>query len=310
MIDIATIGWLTVDDIVLTDGTCRMAVRGGGALYSAVGARLWSDGVGIHSVAGRPHFTETRRQIQARGIDVAGVGQTDGNGLELWLLHESEVHKQQVPKLSSTNAIELDAMRGPLPDAYAGARAFHIAPQGPESGLANAKRLAALAQRPVLTMDILADDFIDASAYRDLDFLSQLTAFLPSEAEIERIWRPTSIEGWLIQNAETYGCHMVAKLGERGSLVCEARTGALTHVPALSAHVVDTTGAGDGYCGGFVAGLVAGRPLVTCAAMATVSASYIVEACGALATLQPTKEERNDRLVHALSAARPFPHVI
>ena len=308
VIDVATIGWLTVDDIVLTDGTCRLAVRGGGALYSAVGARIWSDSVGIHSVAGRPHFAETRRQIEARGIDATGVGRTDGNGLELWLLHESEIHKQQVPKLTSTNAIELDALRGPLPQAYAGARAFHIAPQGPESGLANAKKIAALSPRPVATMDILADEFIDASAYRDLAFLSHLTAFMPSETEIERIWRPSSIEGWLVENAEFYGCNMIAKLGERGSLVCEATTGALTHVPAFPVRVVDTTGAGDAYCGGFVAGLAAGHPLVTCAAMATVSASYVVEACGALATHQPTVDERNDRLQRALSAARPFPN--
>lgn len=308
MIDIATIGWLTVDDIVLTDGTCRLGVRGGGALYSAVGARIWNDSVGIHSVAGRPHYAETRRQVEARGIDGTGIGRTDGNGLELWLLHESEVHKQQVPKLTSTNALELDAMRGPLPEAYASACAFHIAPQGPESGLANASHLAASPGRPVVTMDILADDFIDANAYRDLGFLSHLTAFLPSEAEIERIWSPPSIERWLIENAETYGCHMVAKLGERGSLVCEGKTGALTYVPAFSVHVVDTTGAGDGYCGGFVAGLAAGHPLVACAAMATVSASYVVEACGALATRQPTVDERNERLQLALSAARSFSH--
>ena len=136
------------------------------------------------------------------------------------------------------------------------------------------------------TMDILADGFIDASAYRDLSFLQYITAFLPSEAEIARIWRPSSIEAWLKENASRHGCHMIAKLGERGALVCEASTGALSHVPSFPARVIDTTGAGDGFCGGFIAGLVAGEPLEVCAAMGTVSASYVIEAYGALETHQ------------------------
>jgi hypothetical protein len=42
MIDIATVGRLTMDDIVLVDHPCRAGVLGGGALYSAVGAQIWS----------------------------------------------------------------------------------------------------------------------------------------------------------------------------------------------------------------------------------------------------------------------------
>jgi ribokinase len=99
---------------------------------------------------------------------------------------------------------------------------------------------------------------------------------------------------------------MVAKLGEEGSLVAEAGSGRLLHVPALAVDVVDTTGAGDAYCGGFVAGLGAGRPLEVCAAMGTVAASYVVEACGALATARPTAEDRDRRLASALGRVRPY----
>ena len=308
MIDIMTIGWLTIDDIVLTDGTCRQGLMGGGALYSAVGAHLWNQSVGIHSTAGKPYFADTCAQIEARGIDASSIGCSEGNGLELWLLHESEVHKQQVPKLSSASALELDASRGPVSGMHARAKGLHIAPQGPESSVANARHLASLANRPLTTMDILADDFIDASAYRDLDFLQHITAFMPSEAEISRIWRPSSIEGWLREHAARYGCHMVAKLGERGALVCESTTGALMHIPSFATRVIDTTGAGDSFCGGFIAGLVAGEPLEVCAAMGTVSASYVVEAYGALETHRPTIDERTSRLERVRSGVRKIPN--
>lgn len=308
MIDITTIGWLTIDDVVLTDGTCRQGVRGGGALYSAVGANIWNPSVGIHSVAGKPYYTDTCAQIEARGIDASSIERSEGNGLELWLLHESETHKQQVPKLSSSNALDLDAERGPVSGVHARAKGFHIAPQGPQSSVANARLLASLAPRPQVTMDILADSFIDASAYHDLAFLEHITAFMPSEAEIAHIWRPSSIESWLKENAVRYGCHLVAKLGERGALVCEATTGVLSHVPSFPARVTDTTGAGDGFCGGFIAGLVARESLVTCAAMGTVSASYVVEAHGALDTHQPTPEERIGRLERIRPGVRLISH--
>lgn len=304
MIEVVTIGWLTIDDIVLTDGACHQNVPGGGALYSAIGARLWLDGVGINSVVGRPYAEMTRREIEARGISTAGITDTAGNGLELWLLHETATDKQQVPKLSSSPAHELDEERGPLPLSYTAARGYHIAPQSPASSIANAKRLGGREGRAV-TMDILSDAFIDSTLYRNLSFLRFLSAFLPSEAEIMRIWRPSSIEAWLTDNARTHRCHMVAKLGERGCLLCEAGSGSLTHVPALPVAARDTTGAGDGFCGGFIAGLAMGKTPTECAAMATVSASYVVEAFGALATPLPTPEDRLHRLRLALDQACP-----
>ena len=304
MMDVITIGWLTVDDIVLTDGTCRQAVVGGGAIYSAVGARLFADRVGIHSVCGKPYFERVAQDVSARGIDAGGIRAIKGNGLELWLLHESEVHKQQVPKLSSSSADEMDRERGPLPCSYRTAKAFHIAPQTPAGSLANVCELSNLGHRPIVTMDILSDAFIDARLYQDLAFLDRLTAFLPSESEIVRIWRPPSLEGWLRENAVGHGCHMIAKLGEKGSLLAEARTGRLSHIPALDVQVADTTGAGDAYCGGFIAGLIGGQPLAVCAAMGTVAASYVVEACGALATPRPLAADRNARVEKILSRIR------
>jgi ribokinase len=306
MMDVVTVGWLTVDDIVLTDGTCHMGVLGGGALYSAVGARIFTARVGIHSVCGRPYAERARAEIAGRDIDPSGIATIDGNGLELWLLHESGTHKQQIPKLGSSTAADMDRHRGPVGADLRRAGAFHVAPQTPAGSIANARELAALPHRPVVTMDILSDVFIDKTLYADLSFLDDLDAFLPSESEILRIWGASSIAVWIGDAARRRGCHMVAKLGEEGSLVAEAGSGRLLHVPALAVDVVDTTGAGDAYCGGFVAGLGAGRPLEVCAAMGTVAASYVVEACGALATARPTAEDRDRRLASALGRVRPY----
>ena len=307
MMDVVTVGWLTTDDIVLTDHRCRPNVLGGGALYSAVGAQMWAAQVGIHSVTGRPSIDAVRGAIGARGLDTEGIATIEGNGLQLWLLHESETDKQQVPKLTSSTAEEMDRGRGPLPAGYASARAFHIAPQSPAGSLENARRLRRLPGNPVVTLDLLSDAFIDRSLYMDLGFLDALTAFLPSEAEIARIWHPPDLRAWLRAQAAAHGCHTAAKLGAEGALVCDAGTGDLLHVPAFPARVVDTTGAGDAFCGGFVAGLAAGRRIAECAAMGTVSASYVVEACGAVETATPLPAERDARLHAVMSGVVALP---
>jgi sugar/nucleoside kinase (ribokinase family) len=301
MTELVTIGWLTIDDIILGD-VVRRDVLGGGALYSAVGAHVWNGSAGIHSVTGRRHLDLVRGDIEERGLDSRGIGTIEGNGLQLWLLHENDRDKQQVPKLSSSTAAEMDAGRGPLPACYEGARGFHIAPQGPESALANAAQLSALPSRPVVTMDLLADDYVDASLYRNLGFLKWLSAFLPSEAEIMRIWRPEDIEGWARQQALAHGCPIAVKLGEQGSLVCAPDRRQIFRIPVFPASVVDTTGAGDSYCGGFLAGLAQGRPPDICAAMGTVAASYVVEACGALNTAMPDDAERDARLARVMAS--------
>ncbi|WP_341214078.1 PfkB family carbohydrate kinase [uncultured Limimaricola sp.] len=298
MSDLVCSGWLTVDDIVLEDGTCHRGVQGGGALYSAVGAQIWAGSVGVHAPAGKPHFARSRSEIAARGLDVSGIACGEGKGLELWMLHESEVHKQQIRRLGSSHPEEMDAVRGPLPDAYRRAHGIHIAPQGPASSLS---ALGAM-RRPgrVMTMDILADAMIDASRYADLAYLGGLDAFLPSEAEIFRIWNPAGVEDWVAQTALTTDCLIVAKVGASGSILAEPRTGRLVSVPALQVTVADATGAGDAYCGGFLAGLVQGMPAVDCAAMGTVSASFVVEAVGALATGRPSVDERDDRFARVM----------
>jgi ribokinase len=168
----------------------------------------------------------------------------------------------------------------------------------------NVRTLSELPHRPVVTVDILSDEYIDRRLYADLGFVRGASAFLPSEAEIVRIWGPSDIGAWLRETALRLKCHMAAKLGERGSLVCDAKSGVLIYTPAHPVKVVDTTGAGDGYCGGFVAGLAAGWPLAECAAMGAVSASYVVEACGALETERPSLAARQARLQRVLAETR------
>ena len=51
-------------------------------------------------------------------------------------------------------------------------------------------------------------------------------------------------------------------------------------VPAVATSIVDATGAGDGFTTGFLAGLLRGEPLLNCARLGVVVASFVLEQVG------------------------------
>ena len=71
----------------------------------------------------------------------------------------------------------------------------------------------------------------------------------------------------------------VVKVGAKGAFV--QRGNEVVSIPPMDAQVVDTTGAGDMWAAGFLAGLVKGKDLKTCGTMGTLLASNIIEVIGA-----------------------------
>jgi sugar/nucleoside kinase (ribokinase family) len=98
------------------------------------------------------------------------------------------------------------------------------------------------------------------------------------------LWGHTDIlplRDWL--RARGFRGHLVVKRGERG--VSVAVDDDVVDVPSAPADVIDSTGAGDAFCGGFIAGLVATGDPVLAAQHGVVSSSFVVETRGALAAL-------------------------
>jgi sugar/nucleoside kinase (ribokinase family) len=82
---------------------------------------------------------------------------------------------------------------------------------------------------------------------------------------------------------------VVIKLGERGCYVLPAGQPGF-FVPAFSVRVVDTTGAGDSFVAGFLAGLLRGWAPERCARLACAAAALNIQKVGATAGM-PTFAE-------------------
>lgn len=71
----------------------------------------------------------------------------------------------------------------------------------------------------------------------------------------------------------------VVKIGAKGAYI--QRGNEIVTIPPMKADVVDTTGAGDMWAAGFLAGFVKGEPLQKCGMMGAIVAKNIIEVMGA-----------------------------
>jgi sugar/nucleoside kinase (ribokinase family) len=109
-----------------------------------------------------------------------------------------------------------------------------------------------------------------------------LTAFLPNEEEMRRLFHGRSTDLWqMMETIADYGCEIVVvKRGERGQLLYDRSTKVRWEIPAYPARVVDPTGAGDSFCGGFLAGYRQTYEPLQAALYGSISASLTVEGSG------------------------------
>jgi sugar/nucleoside kinase (ribokinase family) len=112
--------------------------------------------------------------------------------------------------------------------------------------------------------------------------LPHLSWFLPSTKEAAKITgleRPEEMAAFL--RAQGVG-GVVIKLGQRGCYVLpQGKPGFF--VPAYKVQAVDTTGAGDAFVAGFLAGLLRGWAPERCARLACAAAALNIQKVGATA---------------------------
>jgi len=109
----------------------------------------------------------------------------------------------------------------------------------------------------------------------------------PNEDEVRMLTGRELKEGSEILIEKGAGL-VAAKLGEKGCYVTDGKEDYL--VKSYRTKVVDTTGAGDAFCAGFLYGLIKGKDLYTCAKLGNVVASRCITKIGARTGL-PTRED-------------------
>jgi len=294
-LDLVLAGNLLVDDIVYPDGRTRMGEAGGAALYAALAASLWGAKVGIASVRGEDYPVAALDALAARGVDLEGVRALEAPGVRTWLLYE-ERGRCVIHRLGSPSHEAVSPRAADFPAHYREARAIHLAPMPFEIQSA---LIQALAPRRETALSLDPHEPIreqNLEAWRAV--LANVDALFVSEDELLLPAAVLDPRAALRALAGAGGrLRFVAfKRGRAGGLLYDARERAFIEWPPVPRLSGDPTGAGDAFAGGFLAAIVAGRPLEAALDQAIVSASFALEDWGARGLVAATRAEADRRL--------------
>lgn len=290
--DLVFLGNLIVDDVVFADGRTRMNEPGGAMLYATLGAALWGIRVGVVAPVGDDYPKPTLAALAQRGIDLSGLRPLGRTGLRNWLLYERHgrriLHELGCASHVEASPAPRDLERAPL------ARAYHVSPMPLEC---QARLIEPLAAHEGATLSLDPHEMLSAGTldrWRPLLPLLDLLFVSREEIDLPDIDRDPAAA--LLPLASGKLKAFALKRGERGGTYVQVNTHRAIEWPARTSEVVDPTGAGDAFAGGYLAGRLQACGLAESLARGVVSASFAIETWGAAGLLGATREQALERL--------------
>lgn len=286
---------LIIDDIVFPDGQTYMNTLGGAGMHALVGMRVWSDQLGYAAAIGPDLDEKHRRSLERFGVDMNGLVQRDGyQTARAWQVFEPDERRIEVFRTSMEDFEEYQVTKDDLPEDYYKAKGYHIQ-WGTLTELVDL--IAHLTSRNPAVAIVVEPTYEqlenDVAGFRKL--MPYTSMFSPDVVEGELITGHSDPEK-ICQGLFDWGAPLVAiRMGEQGSLVMMPN-GQGWMVPAVPTTIVDVTGAGNAYCGGFLTGLGDGMAPLEAAMRAAVSASFALEQFGLPDWSETPMVEANRRL--------------
>jgi sugar/nucleoside kinase (ribokinase family)/fructoselysine-6-P-deglycase FrlB-like protein len=314
---VIVVGNLTIDDVVLPDGTTQMASVGGNSLYTALGVRLWQSHVGIVTRCGEDFPHDLPAMLNALGIATEGVVDIAGPTVRNWVVYETNGQRNWIYRTPRERSREVAVQDQDIPVAWLEVEpppVVHITAMPLDAAEAIVDKVRQVSPHARITLDTHEDYVVD---YRNRlrALAGRIDAFLPSRAEL------TDLVGYddplraLADLSNLPTPIIVVKMGAEGVLVWNKANGTLHEVGIASGPVVDETGAGDAFCGGFAAGLSLGYGAVEAAQRGTIAASYAVAGFSSifLAHVEPVEAQArifsDPPIVRESSLPRPLAQV-
>jgi hypothetical protein len=302
-------GQLKRDFALIPSGRALLDVPGGNLVYAASGFGVWepTHQIGLVARVGEEYPREWLNEIHRRGFDVKGIRILP----EAIDLRSFYVYTDVYTRLNEDPAAHFTRLQQPFPKAllnyqrpgssydsrshltptslrqtdlpadYQDATAAHLCPI---DYLTHMLLPAVLRQNgfTTVTLDPSAGT-MTPTFWDDIPALvTGLTAFIPNEEEMRKLFHGRSTDLWQMMEAiSDYGCEIVVvKRGELGQVLFDRETKARWEIPAYPARVIDPTGAGDSYCGGFLAGYKETYDPLQAALYGSISASLTIEGSG------------------------------
>ena len=292
---VIVVGNLTIDDVVLPDGTTRMSSVGGNSLYTALGVRLWQPRVGLVTRRGEDFPRDFTPVLHGLGVATDGIVDIAGPTVRNWVVYENNGDRHWIYRTPRERSREVAVQAGDLPVKWLKVEpppVVHITAMPLAAAEAIVDAVRRLSARAIITLDT-HEDYVAAYRQRLRDLAARVDAFLPSRAEVADLVGYDDPHRALSTLTSLPTPIIVIKLGADGVLVWDKAQETVHLVGIARGPVVDVTGAGDAFCGGFAAGLSLGYSAIESAQRGTISASYAVADFGSpqLAQVDPAEAQ-------------------
>ena len=295
--DLVLLGNLLVDDVVFADGRTRMGQPGGAMLYASLAASLWGVATGCVSLRGDDYPGAALDALRDRGVALDGVHPLHATGVRTWLLYENPV-RRVVHRLGCPSHEAVSPRPEHVPEAWRGARAFHLAPMPFETQRALVRAIREW-QSPARPAHISLDPHLGVTPEttgRWRELLADVDAFFPSDDELhlaEAAREPAAVLAPLVAGRLRF---IAWKRGAAGGTLHDARAHRSHDWSARATRVEDPTGAGDAFMAGFVSAQLERDDVERALRRGVVTASFAIEAWGADGLLGATVDSARARL--------------
>ena len=308
-------GGMRIDFLITHEDEARIEQIGGNALYAAVGAALWAEEVFLWARLGANYPSRWLAQLAGSGINGNGLvrlpeeqdhrtffaylpdGRRDDTnpaahfariGQPLPPLLQDYIHS--TPGQDDPHRYEPLALRSAdWPAEWTAVDAVHLSPLALATQLNLPPRLRNQGVRQI-TVDPGERYMIPERRAYIRQMMPHIDAFLPSRMEISSLFGTgAGVQETAVTLADWGAPLVVIKDGANGVYFYAKDEGRLRHLPPYhdpdDRRVIDVTGAGDSFCGGFMVGLARTGDPLQAAQYGAVSASLVIEGYGALYAL-------------------------
>ena len=291
---VLVVGSTTFDTVETPFGVERDCL-GGSATYFGLAASRFTQ-VRMVSVVGADFPDAHRELLASRGVDLAGLEVQDGKTFRWSGRYSADMNSRQTLDVQLNT---FGAFAPAIPAAFAATPFVFLANGAPATQATVLRQM----QRPVFTVADTMDLWIETQRDALLDLLRTVDGLIVNDQEVKMLTGETNLIRAGRAVLELGPKLVIVKKGEHGAfLFSNFFQQALPAYPTDK--VVDPTGAGDSFAGGFMGFLAESASISVwnikrALAYGTVTASFTVEGFG-VRTIADVGREQIERRYHEL----------
>ena len=273
--DYIAVGSIIIDDIVYPDGRTSMGVLGGAGTHAAYGIAFTGEKAGLVGLVGEDLPGDILARLEA-DFDTSGLVWTTHPQVRGWQIFEWNGVRNEIFRVEVIDPFVYHPLADSADIPHTSVQGLTLL-RGPQHVASWRARFpdAALLWEPLRVFMLSADHEAFLRGIPHADIVS------PNLHEAQTMY---GIEDELdiIRRLLADGAKVAAlRMGERGSLVARQGDSLAHYIPAVEVNeVVDQTGAGNTYCGGFVVGWRRERDPVAAGCYGAAAASFTLEYVG------------------------------